>query len=232
MREQLLIVEDDPAIARVLRDCLTFHGFDVVCAATGVEAINLSRQRAPDLVVLDIRLPGCSGFDLISSLRQGGRTAVVVLTACVQKADRVRGLDLGADDYITKPFDLEEFMARVRAVLRRTRPESNRLALDEDLAVDFTARTVTRGGRPIHLTHLEFELLRYLAERAGRIVHRDALHRAVWGYAEVSLTRSVDNAVVRLRRKLETDPVHPRLIHTVRGDGYLLTSDPGQRVAG
>src|SRR5262245_8178650 len=224
MREQLLIVEDDPAIARVLRDSLTFHGFDVVCAADGVQALNLSRQRTPDLVVLDIRLPGCNGFDLISSLRQGGCTAVVVLTACVKKTDRVRGLDLGADDYITKPFDLEEFMARVRAVLRRARPDNSRLTLDGNLVVDFSARTVTRDGRSIHLTHLEFELLRYLAERIGKIVHRDALHRGVWGYAEVSLTRSVDNAIVRLRRKLEIDPGRPRFIHTVRGDGYLLAS--------
>src|SRR5215470_12958179 len=172
MRERTLIVEDDPAIARVLRDSFAFHGFDVFCAADGTQALNLSRQHTPDLVVLDLRLPGGSGFDLITSLRQGGRTAVMVVTACVQKTDRVRGLDLGADDYITKPFDLEEFMARVRAVLRRARPESSRLTLGSNLVVDFSARTVTRDGRDVHLTHLEFELLRYLAERIGKIVHR------------------------------------------------------------
>jgi len=147
-----------------------------------------------------------------------------MLTARSQKADKLKGLQLGADDYVTKPFDIEELMARVRAVLRRARPAVERVALG-DVIVDLRQRAVTRGGGALHLTHLEFELLRYLVERQGRVVYRHELLREIWGYPDAPSTRSVDNAVARLRKKIEPDPGCPRYLHTVRGDGYTITPE-------
>jgi DNA-binding response OmpR family regulator len=145
-----------------------------------------------------------------------------VLTARGQKADKLKGLKLGADDYVTKPFDLEELLARVQAVLRRTSPSADRLVLG-DVTVNFGERVATRGGQPLHLTHREFEVLRYLFDRRTRIVYRDELLREVWGYPDAPTTRSVDHAIARLRKKVEADPGQPRFIHTAHGDGYSLT---------
>jgi DNA-binding response OmpR family regulator len=222
MKKRILVVEDDAALARVLRDNLTFDGFDVTCVNDGASALNEVKAIAPDLVVLDIMLPDTNGFDLCGVLRQGGHTAIIMLTARGQKADKLRGLDLGADDYITKPFELEEFLARVRAVLRRSRATVERLALGR-VTIDFRSQHATKGNRALHLTHREFELLQYLAERQERVVYRNELLREVWGYPDVPATRSVDHAIARLRRKIESDPHHPRFIHTVHGDGYCLT---------
>ena len=222
MNKRILVVEDDAALARVLRDNLTFCGFDVTCVADGDAALATARQVAPDLVVLDVMLPGTNGFDLCSVLRQGSRAPIIILTARSQKADKLRGLNLGADDYITKPFDLEEFLARVQAVLRRARPAMEQLSLGP-VTIDFRSQHATRGGRTLHLTHREFELLQYLAERQERVVHRSELLREVWGYLDVPSTRSVDHAIARLRKKIEADARHPRFIHTVHGDGYCLT---------
>src|SRR5262249_17895773 len=160
--------------------------------------------------------------NLCSVLRQGSRAPIIILSARGQKDDKLRGLNLGADDYITKPFDLEEFLARVRAVLRRARPSIEQLSLGP-VTIDFQSRHASRFGRTLHLTHREFELLQYLAERHERVVHRTELLREVWGYLDVPTTRSVDHAVARLRKKIEADPHHPRFIHTVHGDGYCLT---------
>jgi two-component system, OmpR family, response regulator VicR len=167
-------------------------------------------------------LPGTSGFDLCGVLRQGSRTPIIILTARSQRADKLRGLNLGADDYITKPFDLEEFLARVRAVLRRARPSIEQLSLGP-VTIDFRSQHASRHGRTLHLTHREFELLQFLAERQERVVHRTELLREVWGYLDVPSTRSVDHAIARLRKKIETDAHRPRFIHTVHGDGYCLT---------
>jgi DNA-binding response OmpR family regulator len=169
-------------------------------------------------------LPGTNGFDLCGSVRQRGRTPILILSARGQKADKLRGLDLGADDYITKPFDLEEFLARVKAVMRRARPATDRLIMGA-VKIDFVAQTARHGQIDVHLTHREFELLRYLAERQGHVVHRDELLRELWGYPQIPFTRSVDNAIARLRKKIEPDGHHPRFIHTVHGDGYTLTPD-------
>ncbi len=171
-------------------------------------------------------LPGMGGFDLCSVLRQGGHTPIIILTARGQKADKVRGLNLGADDYVTKPFDLEEFLARVRAVLRRARPLVEELALGP-VTIDFRARRATKDSRPLHLTYREFELLQYLAERQKHAVYRDELLREIWGYANAPTTRSVDHAIARLRKKIEPDPHHPTFIHTVHGDGYCLSPEGG-----
>lgn len=224
MKKRILVVEDDAALARVLRDNLGFEGFQVQCVADGALAINAARAFAPDLVLLDIMLPGKSGLDLCRIWREGSRLPVILLTARAQKADKLRGLKMGADDYVTKPFDLEELMARVHAVLRRARPTVDRLTLGS-VTIDFVALHAWNAHGPIELTYREFSLLRYLAERADSIVHRDELLLEIWGYPESPNTRAVDHAVARLRRKIEADPHHPRFIHTVHGDGYSLTAE-------
>ena len=182
-----------------------FEGFEVDCVADGALALGRARIFMPDLVVLDIMLPNVNGFELCGALRQHGRMPVLILTARSQKADKLRGLNLGADDYITKPFDLDEFLARVNAVLRRSRPSADTLHLGP-VSIDFLARTARQGKREIHLTHREFELLKYLAERPGHVVSRDELLREVWEYPDGALTRSVDHAIARLRRENRARP--------------------------
>jgi len=232
MKKRILVVEDDASLARVLRDNLTFERFEVECIADGNAAVAVARAFAPDLVILDVMLPGRDGFELCGLLRRGGATPIIMLTARSQKADKLRGLQLGADDYVTKPFDVEELMARVHAVLRRSSPVLERVMLG-DVTVDFRRMGVMRGAEKLHLTHREFELLRYLVERQGRVVFRHELLREIWGYPDAPNTRSVDHAVARLRKKIEPDPGRPRFIHTVHGDGYTITpegrpGDPGQ----
>ena len=224
MKKRILVVEDDVSLARVLRDNLVFEGFSVECAGDGHAAVTAARAFAPDLVILDVMLPGRDGFELCGLLRQGGATPIIMLTARSQKSDKLKGLQLGADDYVTKPFDVEELMARVHAVLRRSRPEVDGAVLGE-VTVDFRTMTVTRGSAQLHLTHREFELLRYLAQRAGRVVSRHELLREIWAYPDTPVTRSVDHAIARLRKKIEPDPGRPRFIHTVHGDGYTITPE-------
>jgi len=224
MKKRILVVEDDASLARVLRDNLAFEGFDVECVADGNAAVTVARAFAPDLVILDVMLPGRDGFELCGLLRRGGATPIIMLTARSQKADKLKGLQLGADDYVTKPFDVEELMARVGAVLRRSRPGVESVTLG-DVTVDFRQMAVMRGPEDLHLTHRELELLRYLVERPGRVVSRHELLREIWGYPDTPATRSVDHAIARLRKKIEPDPGHPRFIHTVHGDGYTITPD-------
>jgi DNA-binding response OmpR family regulator len=224
MKTRILVVEDDAALARVLRDNLEFDGFEVTCVTSGAAALAAVKSIPTDLVVLDLMLPDTNGFDLFGALRQGGRTPIIMLTARGQKVDRLRGLNLGADDYVSKPFDLEEFLARVRVVLRRSRPTIEHLTLGL-VTIDFNGQHATKEGRTLHLTHREFAMLQYLAERQRRVVHRDELLREVWGYMDMPTTRSVDHAIARLRRKIEMDARNPRFIHTVHGDGYCLTLD-------
>ncbi|HUR36047.1 MAG TPA: response regulator transcription factor [Vicinamibacterales bacterium] len=221
-RQRILIVEDDQALARVLADNLSFSGFEVDWVDDGGEVLNRVRASSPDLVLLDVTLPGRDGFNLCGLIRQGGRTPVIMLTARDQKLDKLKGLELGADDYITKPFDFEELQARIRAVLRRARRSATRITVG-DAVIDFIAFTATRGGLDLRLSRREFDLLGYLAEREGRIVQRDELLREIWGFPDEPATRAVDYAIRRLRRKLEADPHNPRHIHTVHGNGYSLT---------
>lgn len=224
MPGRVLIVEDDHVLARVIADNLRFAGYDVDSTADGNEALSRLRTFQPDLVLLDLMLPNRNGFELCSVLRQGGRTPVVILSARAQKADKLRGLKLGADDYLTKPFDLDELLARIQAVLRRSRRAVDRLMLGS-LTVDFSTLRATIANREVHLTHREFDVLRYLAERQDRVVYRDELLREIWGYLDVPLaTRSVDHAIARLRKKIEPDPHRPRFIRTVHGDGYVLSA--------
>lgn len=224
MSARVLVVEDDRLLAKVLTDNLTLDGFEVARAGDAHSAVKLARDFVPDLVILDVMLPDRSGFDIFDSLNQDGRTPVIFLTARGQTADKLRGLNLGGDDYITKPFDLQEFLARVHAVLRRARTNIEHVLLGT-VSIDFASQTASKGRLPLHLTHQELTLLRYLAARAGRVVHRSELLRAVWGYPDEPNTRSVDHAVARLRKKIEPDPDEPRYIRTVHGNGYSLTPD-------
>jgi len=221
MPHRILIVEDDPGIAKLLRDNLAIDGFTVEWAADAPQAVAACRTFVPDLVLLDIMLPGKSGFDLCGLLRQGGRP-VIIVSARSERADKIKGLSLGADDYVTKPFDFEELVARIHAVMRRTNQESDRLTLGR-IHVDFKELSASGPDGEIHLTHREFEVLRYLAMHRDRTVHRDQLLLDVWGVIDGSTTRAVDFAISRLRKKIEHDPHSPKFIRTVRGDGYSLT---------
>ena len=222
MPTRLLVVEDDRGIATLLQHNLAIDGFDVRLAATAHDALRECQDFAPDLVLLDIQLPDGNGFELCRVLRQGGRRPVIFVSARGQRADKVRGLDLGADDYITKPFEIEELVARINAVLRRTRPTIERITLGS-LTVDFVTGRARRGTLDIALTRREIDLLRYLAERSGAPVRRDELLAEIWGVRDGSTTRAVDFSVARLRKKIEPDPHKPRFLRTAHGDGYSLT---------
>jgi two-component system response regulator VicR len=223
--KRILVVEDDAAIARILLDNLVYEGFRVECVGDGEQALARVGEFAPDLLVLDLMLPRSSGFDVCRTVSASAHPpAIIVLTARTDRQDKVRALNLGADDYVTKPFALDELLARVHAVLRRSRPEVDRLRLGS-VTVDFNALRAYRDGQEIDLGHREIALLRCLAEREGRIVTREELLRVVWGYDNVPLTRTVDIAIARLRRKIEPDPHHPRYLRTVHRDGYCLARE-------
>jgi DNA-binding response OmpR family regulator len=224
MKKRVLIVEDDSNLAAFMRENLLYEDFEVNWVADGESALARARTFMPDLIVLDIMLPDTSGFELCGALRRNGRVPVLIVSARSHKTDKLRGLNLGADDYITKPFDLDEFVARVHAVLRRTRPATDNLVIGS-ITIDFISRTAKRGGAEIHLTHREFDLLKYLAERPGQVVSREELLKKLWEYPDPAWTRSVDHAIARLRKKIEPDPQHPRFIHTSVGSGYSLAPE-------
>jgi len=224
---RVMVVEDDLSIAHVLQDGLVFEGFSVECVHDGGAALACAGRFQPHLVLLDLTLPGTDGLDLCRSLAASGEgPSIIMLTARSQNEDKVLGLRLGADDYVTKPFAFNELLARIQAVLRRAHPSVEQLKLDTDTVVDFKRFQVTRNGAAVPISDREFDLLRCLAERAGKTVSRVELLRIVWGYTDMPLTRLVDNAIVRLRRKIERDPHKPRIIRTIHGDGYSLRPEP------
>ena len=221
MKKRVLIVEDGQALAKVLCDNLTLDGYDVEHVANGDLALDRVRGFGPDLVVLDIMLPGMNGLDLCDRLWHHGHTPVLMFTGSSRHSDKVEALDRGADDYITKPLALGEFLARVRAVLRRALLDSDSLRIGP-LTINFAQRLALRGATTLHLTEREFCLLQYLSERMGHVVHREELLHKFWS-TDMLATRSVDIAIARLRKKIEPDAHRPRFIHTVHGDGYTLT---------
>lgn len=221
---RVLIVEDDPALRLLLRDNLRYEGYAVDCASDVSSALQLARSAPPDLMVLDLMLPDGDGLDVCRTVSQlHPRTSIIILTSKQEPLDKIRGLDLGADDYVAKPCGVGELLARVRAVLRRSRPAVDHLALDS-LRIDFVRRTAERNGSAVIFTAREFELLHYLVERRGAVVTRQELLKMVWGYEQSTLTRTVDIFIGRLRRKVEVDARHPRHILTSHGDGYLLVT--------
>ena len=223
--ERVLIVEDDRAMMRGLVPAMTAEGYEVITAERGDDGLRLLRERHPDLVLLDAMLPGVNGFEVCRSARSEGiKVAIMLLTARGLETDRVTGLDLGADDYVTKPFSLPELLARVRAILRRTRPAEELPAHLEfdDVVVDFEKYEGTRSGEPLQLSPKEYGVLRLLAARGGKVVSRAELLGSVWGYDADLTTRTVDTHIASLRAKLGDDGTNPRRLITVHGVGYKL----------
>ncbi len=225
--ERILIVEDERAVARGLEYGLTREGFSVLWAENGQRALQLARSEDPHLILLDIRLPDISGFDVCRQLRaEGKRQPILMLTARDEELDKVLGLELGADDYVVKPYSLRELISRIRALLRRAYGElsqasSGSLLTYGDLELDLDRLQVTRRGKPIDLTPIEFRLLRYLASNPGRPFSREQLIETIWGYeSDIGSDRTVDVHMRHLRQKLEEDPANPRWLVTVRGVGY------------
>lgn len=223
--ERVLIVEDEAPMRTALADCLAGEGYRVLSAADGPGGLDRAVAEKPDLVLLDVMLPKLDGFAICAELRRLSIDApVLMLTAKGQVADRVAGLDAGADDYLVKPFSTDELLARVRALLRRRGrrgrvPASLQLG---DVQVDLLRQTALRRRRPVHLTAKEFAMLRLMAEAQGEPVTRERFLDVVWGYTAFPTTRTVDNHIASLRAKLETDPDQPRWIKTVHGVGYRL----------
>ncbi|PYN97115.1 MAG: DNA-binding response regulator [Candidatus Rokuibacteriota bacterium] len=219
---RILIVDDEPEIVRGLEDNLRFEGYQTLTAANGADALKMAEREAPDLIVLDLMMPVMSGWDVCRTLRgKGLDVPIIMLTARGEEADRVRGLELGADDYLAKPFSLRELLARVRAVLRRPGPRQKNDALAfGDVRVRGRGRQVFKAGREVTLTRKEFDLLLYLLTHRGEVLTRERLLDEVWGYERFPTTRTVDTHVLRLRRKFESEPDHPQWILTVHGQGY------------
>jgi DNA-binding response OmpR family regulator len=219
----VLVIEDDPAILRGIADNLVFEKYEVLTASDGEAGYRVARDRRPDAVILDLMLPRMSGYEVCRKLRDEGATMpIIILTARGDEADRVLGLDIGADDYVTKPFGVRELLARLRAVLRRAQSvaRGERLLRFDDIEVDFRSHELRRDGQLIEATRKEIGLLRFLSSRPGEVIRRDALLEAVWGYTAETTTRTVDNHVALLRAKIEVDPKSPRHLVTVHGVGY------------
>jgi two-component system response regulator VicR len=222
---RILVVEDEPQMRSMITDNLEFDGYRVTAVASGEEAMAAMNGQQFALLLVDMMLPGMSGFDVCQALRaRGNHVPIVVLTALTEERDRVRGLDIGADDYVSKPFSVRELLARVRAQVRRDdwhSPGGEQFSLG-DVVVRPRQRLVLRKGRRVPLSAREFELLRYLFAHRNEVVSREQLLRDVWGYSQLSVTRTVDNYVAKLRMHIEPKPHDPRYIITVHGSGYQL----------
>jgi two-component system alkaline phosphatase synthesis response regulator PhoP len=222
----ILVVDDEPRIVQLVRDYLEHGGFSVLVAGDGPAALRTARTARPDLVVLDLGLPGLDGLDVVRALRREGDVPVIVLTARAEESDKLVGLELGADDYLTKPFSPKELVARVRAVLRRAeglRQPADVIRVGEDVELDVTRMEARFGGRRVDLTRTEFELLATMARQPGRVFTRAQLLDAVHGVAFESYERAIDAHVKNIRRKIEEDPRSPRHLQTVFGVGYRFS---------
>jgi len=227
---KILVVEDDQTLLNVLKYNLVKEGYDVLTAADGVQALDVARSNRPDLIVLDIMLPKLDGFEVCRILRREMTTPILMLTAKAEETDKVVGLELGADDYMTKPFSMREFLARIRAMLRRAEMMKVAAISVKDLIpslikvgeieVDLARHTVSRSGTPIDLSPKEFDLLGFLVKNKEQVFTRDQLLEKVWGYDYAGDTRTVDVHIRWLRQKIEVDPANPKHLLTVRGIGY------------
>ena len=224
---KILVIEDEPDMLTILRDNLELEGYRVDLAKTGEDGLKLALRDSPDVILLDIMLPGMSGYDVCRNLRSRGvKTPVILITARNSEMDRVAGLDLGADDYVGKPFNIGEVLARVRVQIRHGRDQEPQRR-DEfrfgNVVVDVRRQVVKRAGKRVEMTSREFQLLSYFILHQGELVTRDQLLIDVWGYSHPPLTRAVDNFVFKLRSKLEADPQRPRYFLTAYGTGYRFT---------
>lgn len=222
-RSRILIVEDEPAMVQGLRDNFEFEGYEVISAEDGVAGLERALSDDPDLVVLDVMMPRMSGLDVCKQLKsKRPGLPIIMLTARGQEIDKVVGLELGADDYVTKPFSIRELMARVKAVMRRVSPQAPvaEVYRFSDVEVNVRSNEVIRGGKPVDLSAKEFALLAYFVAHPAETLSRDRLLDAVWGYENYPNTRTVDTHIVHLRQKLEPNPEEPRFILTIHGTGY------------
>jgi DNA-binding response OmpR family regulator len=224
---RILVIEDDRAILRGLVDNLEYESHEVLSATDGARGYAMIREQKPDLVILDLMLPKMSGYDVCRKVRaEGNTTPILMLTARGEEVDRVLGLDLGADDYVTKPFSVPELLARIRALLRRTHDFQAGSLPDEvrfdDVIIDFKRFEARKGDEELKMSRKEYGVLRLLAARAGQVLSRDDLLNEVWGYDQYPTTRTVDNHIASLRTKIEMDPAQPRRLITVHGVGYKL----------
>ena len=230
MAEKILVVEDETSLRETLEYNLARQGYEVLSAADGFTALTLARTAQPDLVLLDVMLPGLDGFEVCRRLRREASMPILMLTARADEIDKVVGLEVGADDYLTKPFSMRELLARVKAQLRRVRllreeppplpPAPSEQLRFGDLLLDVTRHEVYRGGTPVHLKPKEYELLHYLASHRGQVLTRERILEEVWGWEFTGGTRTVDVHIRHLRGKLERDSRHPEDLFTVRGVGY------------
>ncbi len=230
-RTTILTADDDPQLLRLVSRNLELEDYEVITANDGQQALERIETQMPDLVLLDVMMPKMDGFTVCQRVRAFSAVPIILITARGQDQDKVRGLDLGADDYLTKPFSVDELLARVRAVLRRTQFSAgeptqamNAMARIGELVIDYRQRLVTAAGRELSLTPTEYRLLAYLAQNAGRIVTQDLLLERIWGAEYVGESHMLQVNINRLRRKIEPDPAHPRYILTKVGIGYQLTN--------
>lgn len=225
LRRRILVIEDEPDIARGLKDALEFEGFEATTTGLGREGLRLVRERPPDLVILDLMLPDMNGFSVCEEIRRARAVVpIIMLTARSQEADKIRGLEVGADDYVTKPFSVGELVARINAVFRRLhRPQTEDEPITIGDAILFPRRHELQRHKKTHtLSFYEVEILKLLHEKAGEPVPRDEILEKIWGTSSAGQSRSVDNFVVKLRKKIEDDAAHPRHIVTIYGTGYKL----------
>ena len=230
MSTRILVVDDEPSVTDLLAYNLRKAHYDVLIASDGRQALQLAREASPDLILLDLMLPEVDGLDVCRELRKSTSVPIIMVTALGEETDRVVGLEVGADDYVTKPFGVRELLARVKAVLRRTRPENSEASTSTilrgpgDVTIDVERRLVTVGERPLELTRLEFNLLQCLMANAGRVLSRERLLEQAWGYDFAGDTRAVDSAIKRLRAALRSAAAEADAIEAVRGVGYRLRS--------
>jgi DNA-binding response OmpR family regulator len=226
MKQKILIVEDEPNMILGLKDNLEFEGYDVITAQTGLVGLNYILRDSFSLVLLDVMLPEMSGFDVCKKAREAGvDIPIIFLTAKSEEIDKVVGLELGSDDYITKPFSVRELLARIKAVLRRKGShgsDSKDIVEIGKLKVNFTSYSAEDRSGPVKMSHKEFAILKHLVDNRNNIISRNDLLEKVWGYDETPTTRTVDNFIVKLRHKIEADPNDPKIILTVHGTGYTL----------
>lgn len=229
LSSRILIIDDEKPIVEILKYNLEKNGYSTIEAYDGEEGLKLAQEKNPDLILLDVMLPKMDGFTVLRILRQTMTTPILMLTAKEEEVDKVLGLELGADDYVTKPFSMRELIARVKANLRRSGINNgegmSNIIIVNNLSIDLSKYKVEKNGRPIELTSREFDLLKFLVANRGLIFSREMLLEKVWGYEYFGDVRTVDVTIRRLREKIEDDPANPRYIHTKRGVGYYFSEE-------